>query len=130
MVLRRSIAIFDLDFSGNELPNSADAQYNALVAYQWPVADGIDLRIQADYMYSDAYFSYLSNNGTEQVDSYHLVNTRLALQSEDGTWEVAAWGKNITDEYYFVSNTLGNDVFSRYAGMGATYGISVSYNWF
>jgi iron complex outermembrane receptor protein len=120
----------DLDFSGNELPNSASAQYNALVAYQWPVSDNMNLRIQADYMYTDAYFSYLSNNPTDEVDSYNLVNTRLALQSADGAWEVAAWGKNITDEYYYVSNTIGNDVFMRYAGMGATYGISVSYSWF
>jgi iron complex outermembrane receptor protein len=67
---------------------------------------------------------------TDAVDSYDLVNARLALQSVDGSWEVAAWGKNITDEYYYVSNTTGNDVFSRYAGMGATYGVSVSYSWF
>jgi len=120
----------NLDFSGNELPNSAEAQYNALVAYQWPVSDGMNLRVQADYMYTDSYFSYLSNNDNDQVDSYNLMNARLALQSADGSWEVAAWGKNITDEYYYVSNTLGNDVFSRYAGMGATYGVSVSYNWF
>jgi iron complex outermembrane receptor protein len=120
----------NLDFSGKELPNSAEAQYNALVAYQWPVSEGMNLRVQADYMYTDSYFSYLSNNVTDAVDSYDLVNARLALQSVDGSWEVAAWGKNITDEYYYVSNTLGNDVFSRYAGMGATYGISVSYNWF
>jgi iron complex outermembrane receptor protein len=120
----------NLDFSGQELPNSAEAQYNALVAYKWSVTEGINLRVQADYMYTDSYFSYLSNNPTDTVDSYHLVNTRVALQSVDGAWEVAAWGKNITDEYYYVSNTLGNDVFSRYAGMGATYGLSVSYNWF
>ena len=81
-------------------------------------------------MYSDAYFSYLSNNPTDEVDSYSLVNTRLALQSGDGKWELAAWGKNITNEYYYVSNTLGNDTFTRYTGMGATYGISFSYNWF
>ena len=120
----------NLDFSGQELPNSAEAQYNALASYQWPVGNGLNLRIQADYMFSDSYFSYLSNNSTDKVDSYNLVNARLALRSDDGAWEVAAWGKNITDEYYYVSNTLGNDVFSRYAGMGATYGVSLSYNFF
>jgi outer membrane receptor protein involved in Fe transport len=121
----------NLDFSGQELPNSPEAQYNALAAYTWPISDGMDLRIQADYVYSDSYYSYLSNNkNTDRVDSYDLWNARLALQANDGSWEVAAWGKNITDEYYYVSNTIGNDVFARYAGMGATYGVTLTYNWF
>ena len=121
----------NLDFSGQELPNSPEAQYNALAAYTWPLSDGMDLRIQADYVYSDSYYSYLSNNkDTDRVDSYDLWNARLALQANDGSWEVAAWGKNITDEYYYVSNTIGNDVFARYAGMGATYGVTLTYNWF
>jgi iron complex outermembrane receptor protein len=31
-------------------------------------------------------------------DSYELLDARVALRAADGGWEVAVWGKNLTDE--------------------------------
>lgn len=118
-----------LDLSGSELPNAAQWSYNALVSYEWPVADGLVMRATADYMYTDDYYSYLSNNdGTDLVEDYQVFNARLSLGSDAGDWELSLWGKNLGDEFYYVSNTAGNDVFTRYTGQGQTYGVSLNYN--
>ena len=48
-------------------------------------------------------------------DSYGLLDARVALQSAEARWEVALFGKNLTDELYRVDAIpfLG-DVFSRF----------------
>ena len=118
----------DLDFAGAELPNAAQWSWNALASYEWSLTDDLFMRATVDAMHTDQYFSYLSNNPGELVEDYTIYNARLSLGSQDGIWDVALWGKNLTDEYYYTSITLGNDTTGRYAGRGATYGVSLSYH--
>ncbi len=46
--------------------------------------------------------TYLTNNNDPdgRVDPYALLNLRVSLESEDGRWRLALWGKNLTDETY------------------------------
>ena len=46
---------------------------------------------------------------------------------ETGSWRVCAWGRNVTDDYYWNQVQHVNDVLLRYAGMPVTYGLTVSY---
>jgi outer membrane receptor protein involved in Fe transport len=46
---------------------------------------------------------------------------------EHGAWRFQIWGRNVTDEYYWKSVYYSNDEIAKYAGMPATYGISVSW---
>ena len=40
------------------------------------------------------------------------------------------WGRNITDEFQPVNSKKTTDGVVRYTGMPATYGVTISYNWF
>lgn len=62
-----------------------------------------------------------------KVDGYTTVDMRLGVQSSDGKWEAALWGRNLTDEYYWNNATQGLDNFYRLSAMPRTYGISVAY---
>jgi iron complex outermembrane receptor protein len=59
-----------------------------------------------------------------------LVHGRISLLSNDGKWEVAAWGKNLTDEEYdqerFFSDFIG--MVSAGQGTPRQYGMTFNYN--
>lgn len=122
------------DAEGAELPNTAQWQYNGLIGYEFPVADGLLLRTVTDFSYSDSYYTLMEGSLGKvddwQVEDYWLINARLALAAEDGTWEVALWSRNLADKHYYSSRSFGNGTVNQAAGPGNTYGLSVSYNWF
>ena len=37
-------------------------------------------------------------------DDFTMIDLRLSIGSPDGTWEIAALGKNLTDEYVGYNN--------------------------
>jgi len=73
-------------------------------------------------------------NPLYEVDGYTKVDIRIALESEN--WNIALFGKNITDESVltYVGNnplsgsTFGTDTFYGFVDRPAVYGIQIDYN--
>ncbi len=73
-------------------------------------------------------------NPLYEVDAYNKVDVRVALESEN--WNVALFGKNITNEKVltYVGNaplsgsTFGTNTFYGFVDRPAVYGIQVDYN--
>ena len=86
--------------------------------------------MQADGKYSDETFRESTNNSRLITDSYGVLNIRGAVLSNDGSWEVAAWARNVTDEEYeqerFASDIIGQIVGLQ--GNPRTYGLTLNYN--
>ena len=61
------------------------------------------------------------------LPGYSLVDLRLGYEAPSGRWTAMLWGKNVLNKYYFTSANQYLDVTSRYAGLPATYGLSVSF---
>jgi iron complex outermembrane recepter protein len=60
------------------------------------------------------------------IGGYTLVNLRAGLTNAH--WRYEVWGKNVFNKYYWLDNLQTTaDTVSRYAGMPATYGITVGY---
>jgi len=63
-------------------------------------------------------------------EGYELFNARVVLSPADADWELAIWGKNLTDETYNVntfdllSNPFVGQLFNV-LGAPRTYGVSV-----
>jgi len=118
------------EFDGNELPNSPETQFTGTARYEFPVSDALHLAFQVDAKYSDESYRESTNNPWMQTDSYTVVNGRISLLSADGTWEVAAWGLNLTDEEYeqerFASDIIGMIVALQ--GNPRQYGVTLNYN--
>ena len=63
-----------------------------------------------------------------KVHSYTLVGARLALSPAEDKWEVALFGRNLTDEYYaLMTETLSNEFANRLPGMPRTWGAELTY---
>jgi iron complex outermembrane recepter protein len=69
----------------------------------------------------------LENDPRLAIDSYTLLDLRAGLESETGSWRVMAWGRNVTDEYYWNNVLKAQDNVIRYAGRPVTYGVTFSY---
>ena len=117
-----------VDRSGEDAPGT-DVQYSGLFAYRWSVSQKMDLRAQLDYSYSDSYKSILGRD--YDLESYWLLNAQISLLQSDDHWQLALWGRNLTNEKYFTDKNFYNEA-SVMGAVGAprTYGIRFTYNWF
>ena len=78
------------DLSGHDLPHAPHYQFTA----------------GGEYFFTDHWFArlevegkdsfYFSSRHEAQADSYELFNARLGYTTEH--WELALWGRNLTDE--------------------------------
>src|SRR3546814_20929256 len=61
------------------------------------------------------------------MPGYSVFDVRAGFESEDGVWRVQAYGRNITNKWYWVNVGVETDAIHRAPGMGATYGLGLSY---
>lgn len=114
-------------FSGNEFPYSPNWQGNADIGYRHSLTSTIVGFVGAALTYRSETKGGLENDPRLAIDSYALLDLRAGLENEPGTWRVMAWGRNVTDEYYWNNVLKAQDNVIRYAGRPSTYGITLSY---
>ncbi|MCC5864435.1 MAG: TonB-dependent receptor [Wenzhouxiangella sp.] len=92
---------FDMD--GRDLPHAPE--YMFAIGAVWQLADGWTLR--AEYEGKDGFF--FSSRHEVRAPSSRQLHARLAHQV--GSWELAAWGRNLTNEDVQVRGfgAFGND---------------------
>ncbi len=61
------------------------------------------------------------------IKGYATVDGRIGYEAADESWKVMLWGKNIFDKYYWTTVIPSNDSQARFAGMPATYGITMGF---
>ena len=121
-----------IPFVGNRFSNAPNFTFNALARYQTPVlGGGVRVIAQADVQHESSAFKDATNDRFVFQRPFWLVNARLAAATEDKRWELAIWGKNLTDEQYTVSggNTIGLGVIGLTTNTPRTYGLSLSWNY-
>jgi iron complex outermembrane receptor protein len=114
-----------IDASGSELRQAPENSYSLSLNYNQQTGFGtLDYNIA--YSYADEQLNDYIVRSTV-VDQYKLLDGRVAWASNDETWEVALWAKNLTDEEYIShSYVIGPGVIGTWAPP-RTYGLSV--NW-
>ncbi len=133
--LRAGIGYLDTEFDdaylgGNNLPNAPELQYNAIARYEFFMDNGMGVAFQADLKYTDDMYKEATNNPLARTDDYIVTNGRISLAGADEKWELAVWGKNLSDEDYreqvFVVDFFGitGDLYNA----PRTYGASMIYN--
>ena len=133
--LRAGVSYLDTEFDdpnldGNELPNAPEVQYNAIARYEFFMDNGLGMAFQADMKYTDEMYKEATNNPLAETDDYAVVNGRVSLIGADEKWELAVWGKNLSDEDYreqvFIVDFFGitGDLYNT----PRTYGASLTYN--
>jgi outer membrane receptor protein involved in Fe transport len=60
------------------------------------------------------------------TNDYATVDARIGYEAPDNVWSVTLWGKNILDKYYWNNVVTSVDYNSRFAGLPATFGVTVA----
>lgn len=109
------------DLSGNRLARTPELRFTGGADYTVRISSTLSLDTRVEYQWQDEMPWLVENTVFE--DSYGLLDARVALQALQSEWEVALFGKNLTDELYRVDAIpfLG-DVFSRF-GAPRSYGV-------
>ena len=70
----------------------------------------------------DKSYSLVSNNPGSLIDHDPIVNARISYTPVAGNWNLALWGKNLTDEVYWKATTSPN---VAYPTAPMTWGVDV-----
>jgi len=68
--------------------------------YEFSVGSGMYFAIAGDARYSDSYLASGFANPLSKIDSYWYFDASIRLGSEDGRWQVALIGKNLSNEFW------------------------------
>ncbi len=92
-----------IDMDGRDQAHAPN--YQAAMGLEYKMWEHLSLAVSAEF--KDEF--YLSPRHNEKTESYELLNARLTYSRDN--WEVALWGKNLTDEDTIVRGfgSFGND---------------------
>jgi outer membrane receptor protein involved in Fe transport len=107
---------------GDPLPGSPEWSQTAALNYQTSLKNNIMVNARINYTYHGEESNRLNAGEGNTAPSYELLGVRVDLTLANGL-NLYAYGRNITDEVYFLELNGG----SRLVGAPATYGVGVSY---
>ena len=94
------------DYDGKTNQLVADWQGTIAFDYQTPINDALEFKGSVDVFATDGYFLSPTLDPRQVQDSYATVNARLAIGASNGRWEIAVFGKNLTDK---IISTYGTE---------------------
>lgn len=118
------------DLSGRRLPGasrwaaSAGGEYHRAA----PQIRGAETEayVGADYSYRSSYFTTANDSIYSLVPDYGLLNLRVGFRAADGAWDLQLWGRNVTDEDYWLTIAAANTgAIAGTPGDPRTYGLTL-----
>ncbi len=96
------------DCTGNTFPGTPEHIVNIGFNLSAPINESLNISLDANYSYKSAVFLTATNERPDfirnQTKYDGIVDARLALGTAEGRWELALWGKNLTDEQSITSS--------------------------
>jgi iron complex outermembrane receptor protein len=120
-----------VDLSGNQMPKAPRFTATLGTDIDVPIGALGKLTMRAELRYqSSVYFDQFNTAQLEQ-GGYTLLNARMAYLTADDHWELALFGRNLTDKVYRQSMVRVDNVFGTVAFFGAPrlYGIEAHYRY-
>ncbi len=124
------------NFEGQSFPDTP--RYSAVVdaQYDWNVDDMFSAFVGISDRYRSKAPSQLGTNLSPYppypstiLAAYSVLGVRAGVISSDGHWRVQVFGDNVTNTYYITHVEKLSDTTARFAGMPATWGVTVSYRY-
>jgi iron complex outermembrane recepter protein len=114
------------DQSGTPFPFSPQWQSIASVDYEFPLSQDLNGFVGASLVYKDETFAGVGALDLFRIDPSTLLDVRAGIETDSGRYRIWAWGKNVTDEYYWTNVFANGNAVARFVGQPATYGISLA----
>ena len=114
------------DFSGNMITQTPEFTGTVGFGYTWDVASG-SFEAAGDYYYSSEYFFTAQNTKDASQAAYNVVGARLSYHYEPWNTRVTVFGKNLTNEKYWLYKLEDDFTTAGLLQPEATYGVRL--NW-
>ena len=120
-----------VDVSGNELVLAPEFTANVAITYNHQINNVGNLQAQINYYYSaEKHFNEFNDRAKQ--DNYEIINARIGFYSHDEVWNIALFGKNLTDELIFStasesSSSAGKNGLRAELAPPRTYGLALAY---
>lgn len=116
------------NFGGQPFPNTPKLSGNADLQYNWSLKDGKNIFVGANVSYQGETFNGLGQNERLKIDAYSTMDIRAGIDAADGSWKLAFWAANLTNKYYWTSQSRVVDTIVRMAGKPRAFGTNFTYN--
>ena len=115
------------NFSGEPFPFTPKWSGTTDAEYRWDLNGSMRAVLGATASYRTKTKGSFGSNPVFNIDGYTTVDLRAGIESSDGTWKASVFGRNVFNKYYWTTASRFTDTVFRYAGMPATYGVSIGY---
>jgi outer membrane receptor protein involved in Fe transport len=115
------------DLSGTRFPYTPKVTAAADLEYARPVNEHINWFLGSGVTYNSSTNAGIGEPAPLAIDAYALLDLRAGVRAADGRWSITAFGRNVTDTYYWTTVQKPQDTLVRFAGMPATYGVAIRF---
>ena len=114
------------NFAGSAFPYSPRWQAVADATYDWSI--GADRRafVGGNVTHHSVANASLGNDPELRLRPYVTLNIRAGLRAANGRWSLSAFGRNVTNVYYWNNMFRFVDTRIRIAARPVTYGLTLS----
>ncbi len=113
------------DQAGTPFPFAPTWQANGNLDYRFPIGEVTGF-VGGSLTYNSQTYAGVGAIGTLRIDAFTLLDLRAGFELAKGAYRIWAWGKNVTDEYYWSNVFANGNAIARFVGQPATYGVSLS----
>lgn len=119
------------DLSGNALPRAPEWKINLGAQSQWNLGTGGEIMLRANYAWQSEIFFTVFNLDAGSQDSYGVLDARLQYTPSDKQWDLALFGRNLSDETYFTNQILtGTTYGAEFVGsLGAPRTVGIEFHY-
>jgi iron complex outermembrane recepter protein len=115
--------------AGTPIPFTPKFTANSDIEYQWALSGALNAFLGGGLTYNSRANAGIGAPAQLTIDPYALLDLRAGIRSADKRWSVTAYGHNVTNTYYWTTALHIQDGIVRYAGMPATYGVTLGYRY-
>ena len=110
----------------HSLPLHAEVVSITNIDYAFPLSANTKGFVGGSLTYNSKTYAGVGALDLMRIDSFTLLDLRAGLELSNGRYRVWAWGKNVTNKYYWSNVFANGDAIARFVGQPATYGVSFS----
>ena len=118
-----------VNINRQKLPATPKWQGNVDAEYRFNLDGSWQPYVGAALAYQSSSYSAFGENPEFILRDRALLDLRAGIEGGDGRWRFEAFGRNVTNQYYWVNVSHQNDVVSRLSGLPATYGIRATFRY-
>jgi outer membrane receptor protein involved in Fe transport len=112
--------------AGTPFPFTPKWQSITNIDYAFPLSPSMKGFVGGSLTYNGNTYAGVGALDLMRIDSFSLLDLRAGLELSNGHYRVWAWGKNVTNVYYWSNVFANGDAIARFVGQPATYGVSFS----